>query len=370
MNELRMTFSVQMTILGLAMVLGFAPLTGAAQPGASSGVAVDKSKWPQGEPGIDYNIKDERGRRQGEWIRVWPDGKLYYKGSFKDDLPVGTFNFYHESGELMSVLQHTSGGERVFAEHYRPDGSKNAEGLYLRSRTLDENGEPLRLKQGPWKYYDGAGNLRLLETYANGELNGAYASYSDEGQILEEGSFVAGERDGAWKTYNEMGIELSEINYKSGLFDGATRVYYDSGRPLMMGLYRDGNEAGVWITFHPDGSIEQRRHFTDGVLTKEEFVNGTFETTFSDGRPKTEYTFKDGVRHGMFREWHDAGGPVIKERLDELSGETYYEEVMEGLMLKKEGEYVEGKLDGTLYYYDLNGRIVKQEEYEQGTKLP
>ena len=370
MNELRMTFSVQMTILGLAMVLCFAPLTGAAQPGASSGVAVDKSEWPQGEPGIDYNVKDERGRRQGEWIRVWPDGKLYYKGNFKDDLPVGTFNFYHESGELMSVLQHTSGGERVFAEHYRPDGSKNAEGLYLRSRTLDENGEPLRLKHGPWKYYDGAGNLRLLETYANGELNGAYASYSDDGQILEEGSFVTGERDGAWKTYNEMGIELSEINYKSGLFDGATRVYYDSGRPLMMGLYRDGNEAGVWITFHPDGSIEQRRHFTDGVLTKEEFVNGTFETTFSDGRPKTEYTYKDGVRHGMFREWHDAGGPVIKERLDELSGETYYEEVMEGLMLKKEGEYVEGKLDGTLYYYDLNGRIVKQEEYEQGTKLP
>lgn len=339
--------------------------TANAQPGN-----VDTSAWPEGEAGIDYNVVDGGGKRQGKWIRVWPDGTLYYEGAFRDDLPVGEFKFYHENGELMSLLSHTSGGERVWAKHFRPDGSKHAEGLYLRSRRLDENGEPLRIKHGEWKYYDAAGTLRLLETYENGDLAGPYASYTDAGKVIEEGAYKAGERDGAWKTYNEMGVELSEINYANGLFDGPTRTYYDSGRPLAMGLYREGNEAGVWTTFHSDGSVELRRHFTDGVLTKEEFVNGTFEETFPDGRPKSEYSYKDGARHGMFREWHDVGGPVIKERMDEQTGETYYQEVMEGLQLKKEGEYVEGQLDGTLYFYDLNGRVIKEEVYSEGKLVP
>jgi antitoxin component YwqK of YwqJK toxin-antitoxin module len=72
----------------------------------------------------------------------------------------------------------------------------------------------------------------------------------------------------------------------------------------------------------------------------------------------------------MFRECYDVGGPVIKERMDEQTGETYYQEVMEGLQLKKEGEYVEGQLDGTLYFYDLNGRVIKEEVYSEGKLVP
>jgi len=367
MNVLRTTFTRHLPIC-LAVVLAFGiSLPVLAQPGDG---LVDRSTWPKGEAGVDFNVTDAQGNRQGAWIRVWPNGKLYYEGQFENDNPVGTFKFYHETGELMSVLHHTSGGERVWAEHFRPDGTKSAEGLYLRSRQLDENGEPERIKHAQWKYLDAGEQLRLLETYNQGVLEGPYAGYNDKGQLLEEGQYASGQRDGTWKTYNEMGTELSEINYSEGLFDGATRVYYDSGRPMMMGLYEAGNEAGVWITFLPDGQIEQRRFFTDGVLTKEEFVNGTFEEVFEDGRPRSEYTYKDGVRHGMFREWHDVGGPVIKERRDELTGESYYEEVMEGLQLKKEGEYVEGKVDGTLYFYDLNGRVIKEEQYSEGKLVP
>lgn len=331
---------------------------------------VDRSAWPSGDAGVDYNVQDERGRKQGDWIRVWPDGKLYYSGQFKDDKPVGEFRFYHESGSLMSILSHTSAGQQIWAKHYRESGSQHAEGLYLTSRELNEQGEPIRVKHGEWKYLDPEGTLRLLETFDNGQLSGPYASYTAKGTLIEEGSYSQGERDGTWKSYNEMEVQLTEINYAHGLFDGPTFTYYDSGRPLAMGLYKEGNEAGVWTTFHSDGSMEMRRHFTDGVLTKEEFINGTFETSFDDGRPKTEYTFKDGKKHGMFREWHDAGAPTIKERLDELTGATYYEEVMEGLKLKQEGEYVNGQLDGALYFYDLNGRIIKEENYENGKRLP
>ena len=54
-----------------------------AQPGP------DTSQWPDGRPGADFNITDADGLKQGRWIRVYPNGKLYYSGSFRDGRPVG-----------------------------------------------------------------------------------------------------------------------------------------------------------------------------------------------------------------------------------------------------------------------------------------
>ena len=42
-----------------------------AQPGQAG-----SELWPQGEAGTDYNLTDASNKKEGQWVRVWPNGNL------------------------------------------------------------------------------------------------------------------------------------------------------------------------------------------------------------------------------------------------------------------------------------------------------
>ena len=112
------------SILTLLVVL--IPLNSAfSQPGNLHSA---KNSIPVGDAGVDFNLVDSEGEKEGLWIRVWPSGSLYYKGSFDSGKPTGEFLYFYDSGELMSVLNHVS--ENISAIHYRSNGSVQASGFY------------------------------------------------------------------------------------------------------------------------------------------------------------------------------------------------------------------------------------------------
>ena len=51
-------------------------------------------------------------------------------------------------------------------------------------------------------YYD-FGNLKYVESYKNGVLNGTSKYYFQNGKIYTEGTFFYGLKNGTWKTYYE-----------------------------------------------------------------------------------------------------------------------------------------------------------------------
>ena len=88
----------------------------------------------------------------------------------------------------MSEVSHIENGRKAFSKLYRPDGSLQAEGMYMTSNQLDAQGEPKRLKQGEWKYYDTSNLLRLHESYNLDILHGGTMSFSANGKKIEQGS--------------------------------------------------------------------------------------------------------------------------------------------------------------------------------------
>ena len=40
---------------------------------------------------------------------------------------------------------------------------------------------------------------------------------------------------------------------------------------------------------------------------------------------------------------------------------------MKGRQVSREGEYVQGKLDGAVYHYDTSGRLIRTEHFDMGT---
>ena len=138
-----------------------------AQPGP------DTSAWPDGRPGADFNVTDANGLKQGRWIRVYPNGKLYYSGSFQDGRPVGHFTFFRETGKVLSEVQHEEGTNIAKAILYREDGA-NHRGSY---ETVQVDGAWTQWKTGRWQAVDKQGRLRLEEHYVRDTLDGVQRTH-------------------------------------------------------------------------------------------------------------------------------------------------------------------------------------------------
>ena len=333
-----------------------------AQPGKPAG-----GSYPAGQAGVDFNLRNTKNNKDGKWIRVWPNGNLYYVGQFKDGIPSGQFTFFFETGEVMSEVTHIENGRKAFTKLYRKIGSLQAKGMYMTSRKLNDQGEPMRLKQGEWIYYDASGQVRLKENYNMDTLHGSSVRMSKNGRPLEEGKYVNGERDGTWKTLDDYGTVLSEIGYRNGLFHGICKINYASGRPQTVGMFDTGKENGFWKFFMEDGTVQKTYQYKHGELLTEIHDNGPVLITFSDGRPKEEFEVVDQVKVGPFREWHDTGEWTLEESLDPETGDPVRKRILSGEAIRREGEYVNGKLDGDVYNYDLNGRLLLIEHYKEGT---
>ena len=70
---------------------------------------------------IAQNVTDATGKKQGPWVKNYPDGKIMYEGTFRDDKPVGLFKRYNEKGVLQSELTFSDNKDEAQAVFFHPD---------------------------------------------------------------------------------------------------------------------------------------------------------------------------------------------------------------------------------------------------------
>jgi antitoxin component YwqK of YwqJK toxin-antitoxin module len=74
------------------------------------------------------NLTDANGLKQGHWQGLHSNGNIRYSGSFKNDQPIGVFNYYDNYGNLSTVIDNsTDSADVVF---YHLNKVKMAEGKY------------------------------------------------------------------------------------------------------------------------------------------------------------------------------------------------------------------------------------------------
>ena len=128
----------------------------------------------------------------------------------------------------------------------------------------------------------------------------------------------------------------------------------------------DGTEEGSWKFYLEDVRLQHIHRYRDGQLLETIYVNGTFVDWHGEERPAYERSYANKLLDGPFREWHDQGGFVLENFTDPETGEMMQRRVMEGTQVRREGEYVDGELDGAVYHYDASGRLTKTEYYNLG----
>ena len=328
--------------------------------------------WPEGTFGLDYNVPDAQGMRHGPWVRVYQDGSLYYVGSFEHGAPNGSWWYFREDGTAISHIQHDPSSLESQAEMYSPQGRLMALGKYehpalnIKATDSPSQDDAVPLKQGAWTYFSAEGRSQAVVHFERGVKHGLEEHYLPNGTICEQGSYQSGLEDGEWRTWFDNGQLRQLRTYDRGVLDGPFEAYYSHGPRLSEGLYLDGQEHGSWKFYRRDGQLEHIQRFSAGQKLETIYISGTFTEWHREGVPSSERTYQDKKLEGPFREWHDVGEFVIESVLDAETGESHQHRVMKGTALSREGEYVEGVLDGPVYHYDIQERLTKVEHYDMG----
>ena len=204
----------------------------------------------------EINNTDLEGRKQGHWIKKYPDESIMYDGYFLDDHPVGEFKRYNEDNSLMSILIFSEDGKEAMATMYHPNGRISSKGKYIN-----------QMKEGKWQFFSEYADDYLIseEQYTGNIRNGLSIKFFPDSTIAERIIYVNNIRQGEWIQYYPSGNIFLKSNYLNGKIYGKFEVWYDNGQIKFSGQYKNDTRDGLWYIYNKDGSIKYELEYQNGV---------------------------------------------------------------------------------------------------------
>ena len=251
-----------------------------------------------------------------KWVEdYYENGKLKFRGGYKDGLPVGMHKEYPPDGSV------------TIAKEYDESGILSGEG------SVDEYDK----KQGTWKYYYETGELKAKGDFKDNFKTGEWIFYYEDGKIEQRGKYVKDKPSGLWTWYYTNGNKWREENLVKGVEEGSLIEYNKDGIEILKGEYVDGEREGLW-KYH-NGDITEEGSYQSGLQ------NGIWKSWFSNGKLYYEMNYVQGVPDGKFKMYYDTGD------------------------LREEGVYSMGSREKNWYKYDLQGILYLTITYKNDKEI-
>ena len=199
--------------------------------------------------------------------------------------------------------------------------------------------------------------------------NGFVTFHYPSGVKSSEGVLVNGQPDGWWRAYDEEGNLLSEGNRKNLLLDSLW-TFYQKGRRYMTMYYVAGKKEGEQVQYG-DKDYTITRWQADTIV-------GDVRTLDNSGWLKRTVPYTNGKPHGMAKEF-DRDGLVIavthyyhgiRNRTERINRTDQFghkqgswKYFWENGNLRMEGSYLNDKKHGFFKYYNENGDFLYVEKY-------
>lgn len=200
--------------------------------------------------GQEINQINNKGLKQGVWIKkIEGSDKLVYKGLFKNNIPVGHWEYYYPDQTIKAIIDYTN--DLSHSKIYHPNGKLMGEGDYIKNPVNDTK-QPY-IKHGVWKFYDLYGNISSEDSYVLGQKTGLAKVYYLNEKLASEINYLNGEKEGAFVEYFEDGSVMKKGFIKDGNYEGELISYNDDGVIYMKGSYKNGVKHGQWVILNEDG---------------------------------------------------------------------------------------------------------------------
>ena len=221
------------------------------------------------------NTTDAAGKKQGHWIKFDEDHKKIYDGNFLNNVPVGTFTYYYDSGIPWSISVFSKNGTVVRTKMFDAAGKLTGEGKYVNEK-----------KDSVWKFYNQDGKILSDEVYVVGVKNGLARVYYANGQIAEEKTWKAGALEGPCKKYFENGQIKYSGSYVKNKVEGKVIYYYATGKIDAEGMYVNDLKNGPWKYYKEDGTALRTDTYVNGKMTATTDTNKDRDTISKEQQAK------------------------------------------------------------------------------------
>ena len=152
-------------------------------------------------------------------------------------------------------------------------------------------------REGLFRYFYDNGNLAFEAEYKNGKVNGFWKQYYESGSLMYETIMKNG--TGINVTVNEKGDTIYIGHYNNGKLDGKIIRYYDDGQEMYSTLFKSG--SGVDKRFYQNRNLKFEQTLKDGL------EEGLYKEYYQDGRLRRIMTFKNGLQNGKTSYWDYSG---------------------------------------------------------------
>jgi antitoxin component YwqK of YwqJK toxin-antitoxin module len=206
------------------------------------------------------NLTDSNGLKQGRWEKHYPNGRLMYTGSFKDNKPVGEWKRYHESGGVKAILHYNEKNDSVKTRLFETSTLPVAAGTYVKEK-----------KEGLWIYY--AENVKIAEEhFVNGMKNGLCRKFYATGELLEESEWKNNRKEGKYQAFFMSGKPYMQCMYMDDKRNGRCFSYFPSGMTEVESYYADDLPQGAWKYMNNNDSVRFILQYEKGILKNPEVL--------------------------------------------------------------------------------------------------
>ena len=194
-------------------------------------------------------------------------------------------------------------------------------------------------------------------------FTGRTVSYHQNGQLRSKANYKNGKYDDLREIYFENGQLKSKENYKNGKYDGFWESYHENGELEFKGNYKDGKKDGLWeLHFHVNfWDYHMKVYYHSLPRYPGGAENCEDDRLFCPFY--TRQTYKDGKKDGLIEYYRLNGQLLAKGNHNDkgLDGpnEFYYDDGQ----LEYRINYKDGKKDGLWEEYYKNGQLKSRKNY-------
>jgi len=173
----------------------------------------------------------------------------------------------------------------------------------------------------------------------NGEKEGSWVGYHENGNIKYEGQFMKDKEVGIFNYYDYSGNLLIKLNYVDPGVMSEVEVYYANGLIKSTGYYFNKEKHGIWKSYNMKKEIISQEQYHKDLL------NGDCVYYYDNGLVSEKYHYLDGLRDGIAEIFYRSGN------------------------LNMQGNYHNDKLHGqVIFYYNNHDQVESKGKYVMGLK--
>ena len=125
---------------------------------------------------------------------------------------------------------------------------------------VDKNGN----KQGLYERYHENGQLDIKCTYKDGRKEGVYEEYHENGRLKEKSFYKNERKEGLFEEYYENGILKKRCTYKAGKTEGIYEEYHEGGQLYKKCFYKNAQKHGQSVIYSENESMISNCVFKNG----------------------------------------------------------------------------------------------------------